>query len=210
MPIIASIPLNKLSDAVYYVINFIKKNEGLAILSVDINGYLFYKYRGMLFVRRGISHTFFRKDFHLLKNYLDYIINYLASENEIAWTKTVFIMEILIDILRNDELNFSIIIEINNDSANDYGNLKIRPYFKNEKEEKALMQEYEEEKELESFPSDILSIDKLIEREDMKKISPIDIYKVLTPREINEIISILKKLGAKCTISDLDEDSYQL
>lgn len=201
MPISATLSLRKLVDAINLVINFFKKKTDTAISTVDVNGYLFYKYRGMLFVRRGITHTFFRKDLHLIKNYLEYIINYLASENAVTWTRTVFVMEILIELERENGQKSSLVIEINNEGVNDYSQLKIKPLESEENKQDEL--KGEEKVETHSpLPSEIEELDEIITKEDMDKIAPIDIYKVLTPREVDELIKRMKKLGVNCTITE--------
>ncbi|MGQ4892426.1 MAG: hypothetical protein ACP6IP_08065 [Candidatus Njordarchaeia archaeon] len=204
MPITANVKLNRIVDSVHLVITYFKKKKDIDILSVDINGYLFYKYRGMLFVRRGITHTFFKKDLHLLKNYLEYIINYLANENAVAWTRTVFVMEILLDLVREKKQRFGIVIEVNNEGIKDYGQVRIKPFI-SEKNEKKTAKENEEKPTNGNMPSDILEIDDIIEHEDMNKIAPIDVYSVLTPREVEELMNMLRKIGINCTITNEEE-----
>ena len=210
MPIIASVTLNKLPETVFSIINYFRKKDDIEIITIDINGYLFYKYRGMLFVRRAISHTFFRKDMHLLKNYLDYIIHYLAREDSLAWTRTVFIMEIIIDLRRSTGSTFTIVIEISNEENRGIGHIKVKPLLgEGEEEEDKTLNEEIINKDSE-LPEEIEEIDSLVEEEDLKKIAPIDIYRIFTPKEVNEILEIFKRFGAKYIISDTEEEDYIL
>ncbi len=203
MPIIAKIKIDKLSEIIFLIINFFRSKKEFEITSIDVNGYLFYKYRGTLFVRKGVSNTFFPKEMHLLKNYLDYIINYLTNENKMAWTRTVIVLEITIDILTKDSKNIGIILEVSNEEIDNYGQIIVRPLINED------AQNNEENEPIEgtssNYPRDVMDIDELIVREDLQKISPIDIFQILTLKEVNELISQLKKKGAYAKVADESE-----
>ncbi len=203
MPIIAKIKIDKLSEIIFLIINFFRSKKEFEITSIDVNGYLFYKYRGTLFVRKGVSNTFFPKEMHLLKNYLDYIINYLTNENKMAWTRTVIVLEITIDILTKDSKNIGIILEVSNEEIDNYGQIIVRPLINED------AQNNEENEPIEgtssNYPRDVMEIDELIVREDLQKISPIDIFQILTLREVNELIGQLKKKGAYAKVADESE-----
>ncbi len=203
MPIVARARIDKLSETIFLIINFFRSKREFEITSIDVNGYLFYKYRGTLFVRKGVSNTFFPKEMHLLKNYLDYIINYLNNENRIAWTRTVIVLEITIDILTKDYKNIGIILEVSNEEIDSYGQIIVRPLInedaKNEEENEPI------DGTSPSYPQDIVEIDELIVKEDLQKISPIDIFQILTLKEVNELIRLLKKKGAFAKVADESE-----
>ncbi len=203
MPIIAKIKIDKLSEIIFLIINFFRSKKEFEITSIDVNGYLFYKYRGTLFVRKGVSNTFFPKEMHLLKNYLDYIINYLTNENKMAWTRTVIVLEITIDILTKDSKNIGIILEVSNEEIDNYGQIIVRPLINED------AQNNEENEPIEgtssNYPRDVMEIDELIVREDLQKISPIDIFQILTLKEVNELIGQLKKKGAYAKVADESE-----
>jgi len=204
MPIVANVPIKKLAETVIVIIDFFDKQDNSRVENIDVSGYLFYKYRGTLFVRRGVSNTFMRNEKGILKNYIEYIINYLANENRMAWTRTVIALEISIAIKRNADENFVIVIEVSNEKIDEWGNLIIRPFIISEDKER---KRFHRDIDLnDSEIGDPLSeIDNIIIEEDLRKITSIDLFSILTPKDLNDLLNELRKMGVMALVKEENE-----
>ncbi len=202
MPIVANVPIKKLAETILFIIDFFDKRPDSKVENIDVSGYLFYKYRGTLFVRRGVSNTFMRNEKGILKNYIEYIINYLANENRMAWTRTVIALEISISVRKSNNESFVVIVEVSNEKIDEWGNLKIKPFILNEND-KSLKKQIQD---TQHGKKDLISeIDDIIIEEDLRKITSIDLFNILTPKDLNDLINMLKKIGVMAIIKEEEE-----
>jgi len=202
MPIVANVPLKKLPETILFIIDFFDKQSDSKVENIDVSGYLFYKYRGTLFVRRGVSNTFMRNEIGILKNYIEYIINYLANENRMAWTRTVIALEISIAVRRGNNDSFVVIVEVSNEKIDEWGNLRIKPFILNEDNKTIKKQIHDTQNEKKDIMTEI---DDIIIEEDMRKITSIDLFNILTPKDLYDLINMLKKIGVTAIIKEEEE-----
>ena len=199
MPIVARIPPAKLIQTVLSIIDYFRKNPHFKIKSMKLNGYFLFRYRGVLLVRKGFSDVIIVHDFDAVKRYLIHVMENVLRGDYVTWTKTIGMVELIIDIKRKDKHGL-IVLETTNDLEREDGNLNLKvitPKTSNKDEEEtpdiksSLM---DNTKELVDI------IDEIIINEDLKKLVPIDIYKLLSSNDVNAILDIISRNNGVASI----------
>ena len=185
------------------LLDLIKKNKEIKMISIKINGYFLYRYRGILLVRKGFSDVLIVHDYNAIRRYLMHVVNNVLRSDYILWAKTSGLVEIIIEAEKKNKSGI-IFIEASNDKLNEHGNFLIRVITHRdiEKEYKENAQNFNYSLDHSSSREMINEIDEMIIKEDLKKLTPIDIYDFFEVNEVEELINILSKNSESVSISD--------
>ncbi|MHA1590685.1 MAG: hypothetical protein ACTSVA_08840 [Candidatus Njordarchaeales archaeon] len=204
MPIIAKVPTSKVIETTIALLSYLRSLKNLVLSDMQINGYFLYRYRGILLVRKSLSDVLLLNDFDAVRRYLVYVMRSVLRSDLITWAKTAGLIEIILH-ARREKKSGIIVLEASNEEDPSRGNLRLRIIMRDvEKEAKNKIEAHRKsENDVESL---IEEIDEKIYQEDLRDITPLDVYEFFQPREIEGILSIISKVGGEGLLTDYDEN----
>lgn len=206
MPIIAHVKVNKINKVVVDVLDSIRQNRKIKMISIKINGYFLYRYRGILLVRKGFSDALIIHDYSAVRKYLMHVINSVLRNDYILWAKTSGLVEIIIEAEKKNKTGI-IFIEASNDKLNENGNFMLRVITHKKIEDKLKKLRPESNKinspvSASSAKEMINAFDEIIINEDLRKLTPIDIYDFFDVGDVEKLINTISKNSDLVFISD--------
>lgn len=205
MPIFAKVHVNKITRAILDLLDSIKKNKKIRVHSIKINGYFLYRYRGILLVRKGFSDVLIIHDYNAVKKYLMHVINSVLRSDYILWAKTSGLVEIIIEAEKKSKSGV-IFIEASNDKINDHGNFMIRVITHDKMSDNKEKMIENKPLQSNSYSEDIIDLlDETVINEDLRKLTPIDIYDFFEVNEVEDIIKTISRISDNVSIADSAE-----
>ncbi len=205
LPIIAHVRAEKITQVIVDVLDSIRKNRKIKMSSVKINGYFLYRYRGILLVRKGFSDALIIHDYNAVKKYLIHVINSVLRSDYILWAKTSGLVEIVIEAEKKDKTGI-IFIEASNDKLNENGNFRMRVITHRKITDRKLEKPIESNIETKDNIGELInSFDEIIINEDLKRLTPIDIYDFFDADEVENIINVISKNSETVSVADTVE-----
>jgi len=203
LPIIAQVKVDKINKVVIDVLDSIKQNRKIKMASIKINGYFLYRYRGILLVRKGFSDVLIIHDYNAVRKYLMHVVNSVLRSDYILWAKTSGLVEIIIEAEKKNKTGI-IFIEASNDKLNENGNFMLRVITHKKIEDEVKERGPEINKIVNSVPAKeiINAFDEIIMNEDLRKLTPVDIYDFFDVNEVEELVNIISENSDSISISD--------